>query len=322
MKTIILFGLVLGALSAAGKVFFAEVGQKVTMECGAPNFNSKLEWSRDTLIIRLTSKSSLPSKGQSPIAKRSKILNDKDLEISAVMETDFGKFTCNMAGVPHEHVLIVFSVLVPSDALEVGAHATLECRVKSPDDAAKVKWQKLNGLQEYSHKFDLKSADSSHKGIWQCKMSYEQDTFTKNITINVKDPVPVPTTPPLKNKAPNSKNRQNSTASPCGLTSFARPGGSTKNWSKDTVFLGLIWWIWVAIGAGGLVVIILIVVVIVVYKRNKRRKRKFLRMKKGQLSKNPKMYCQCVRQTAAAKPQQGRRREKPSALPLQPLLQE
>ncbi|MED6238333.1 hypothetical protein ATANTOWER_017478 [Ataeniobius toweri] len=226
------------------------------------------------------------------------------------METDFGKFTCNMDGVPHEHVLIVFSVLVPSDALEVGAHATLECQVKSPDSAAKVKWQKLNGLVEYSHKVDLKSADSSHKGIWQCKMSYGGDTFTKNITINVKDPVPEPTTPPLKNKAPNSKNRQNST------------GGSTKNWSKDTVFLGLIWWIWVAIGAGGLVVIILIVVVIVVYKRNKRRKRKFLRMKKVQLSKNPKMYCQCVRQTAAAKPQQGRRREKPSALPLQPLLQE
>ncbi|MEQ2157901.1 hypothetical protein GOODEAATRI_006604, partial [Goodea atripinnis] len=71
--------------------------------------------------------------------------------------------------------------------------------------------------------------------------------------------------------------------------------GSTKNWSKDMAFLGLIWWIWVAIGAGGLVVIILIVVVIVVYKRNKRRKQKFLRMKKVQLSKNPKTYCQCVR---------------------------
>ncbi|MEQ2259933.1 hypothetical protein XENORESO_007545 [Xenotaenia resolanae] len=310
MKTIILFGLVLGALSAAGKVFFAEVGQKVTMECGATKFKFKLEWSRDTLIIRLSSKSGIHSKGQSPIAKRSKILNGKDLEISTVMETDFGKFTCNVDGDLHEHVLIVFSVLVSSDALAVGAHATLECRVKSPENATKVKWQKPNGLEEHSHKVDLKSADSSHKGIWQCKVSYKEDTFTKNITINVKDPVPVPTTPPLKNEAPNSKNRQNST------------GGSTKNWSKDTVFLGLIWWIWVAIGAGGLVVIILIVVVIVVYKRNKRRKRKFLRMKKVQLSKNPKMYCQCVRQTAAAKPQQGRRREKPSALPLQPLLQE
>ncbi|XP_047216596.1 uncharacterized protein LOC124865504 isoform X2 [Girardinichthys multiradiatus] len=313
MKTIILFGLVLGALSAAGKVFFGEVGQKVTMECGAHSFNSKLEWSHDMLIIRLLRKSHLTSKGQSPIAKRSKILNNKELEITTVMETDFGKFTCNVDGVSYKHVLIVFSVLVPSDALEVGAHATLECSVKSPDNAAKVKWHKLNSLVEYSQKVDLKSADSSHKGIWQCKVSYEQDTFTKNITINVKDPVPEPTTPPLKNKATNSKNRQNSTA---------RPGGSTKNWFNDTVFLGLIWWIWVAIGAGGLVVIILIVVVIVVYKRNKRRKRTFLRMKKVQLSRNPKMYCQCVRQTAAAKPQQGRRREKPSALPLQPLLQE
>ncbi|MED6263892.1 hypothetical protein CHARACLAT_009314 [Characodon lateralis] len=310
MKTIILFGLVLGALSAAGKVFFAEVGQKVTVECGTQGFSSKLEWTHNTMTIRVLTINRFPSKGQSPIAERSRILYNKDLEINTVMETDFGKFTCNVDGDPHEHVLIVFSVLVPSDALEVGAHATLECRVKSPDNAAKVKWQKLNGLEEHSHKVDLKFADSSHKGIWQCKVSYEGDTFTKNITINVKDPVPVPTTPPLKNNAPNSKNRQNST------------GGSTKNWSKDTVFLGLIWWIWVAIGAGGLVVIILIVVVIVVYKRNKRRKRKFLRMKKVQLSRNPKMYCQCVRQTAAAKPQQGRRREKPSALPLQPLLQE
>lgn len=36
--------------------------------------------------------------------------------------------------------------------------------------------------------------------------------------------------------------------------------------------LGLIWWVWVAIGAGSLVVIILIIVVVVMYKRNKRRK--------------------------------------------------
>ncbi|KAK5611317.1 hypothetical protein CRENBAI_018836 [Crenichthys baileyi] len=311
MKTIILFGLVLGALSAAGKVFFAEVGQKVTIECGGDSFKSKVEWSRDTLIIRLLKKSGFRSKGQSPIAKRSKLSNEKDLEISNVMETDFGKFTCYVDDLHNEHVLIVFSVLVnPSGALEVGAHATLECQVRSPDNADIVKWQAPNDLAVHSQKVDLKSVDSSHKGIWQCKVSYEGDTFTKNITIDVKDPDPEPTTPPLTNKAPNSKNRQNST------------GGSTKNWSKDTVLLGLIWWIWVAIGAGGLVVIILIVVVIVVYKRNKRRKRKFLRMKKAQLSKNPKTYCQCVRQTAAAKPQQGRRREKPSALPLQPLLQE
>lgn len=312
MKTIVLFGLVLGALCAAGKVFIAEVGLKVTLECGFDRRQNVLEWKRSpsTTIWKILGKNGYPSKGKDPIAPRS-ALSNTHLVIKNVKETDFGTFTCFVDGKSNEHTLIV--VTVPGDqnrVLQVGASDILECKVNSPGNRATVQWVKPGGLVLNSNKVNLNTVATSDKGIWQCKVSQEEATFTKNITIQIKEPDPEPTTPGLKKnpKSPKSENG-NSTS-----------GGGVGIWDEDSfVLLGLVWWVWVAIGAGGLIVIILIVVIVVIYKRNRRKRREFLRMK---LSQKPKKYCQCVRQTAAAKPQQGRRREKPSALPLQPLLQE
>ncbi|KAM4569051.1 uncharacterized protein V3H82_013067 isoform 2-T3 [Fundulus diaphanus] len=155
---------------------------------------------------------------------------------------------------------------------------------------------------------EISNVQESDFGEFTCKVD---STPYKHTLVIVSAPDPKPTTPAIKKNpdSPNSSNGKNST-------------GGASDWTWGAPLLGLSWWIWVAIGAAGLVVIILMVVVVVVYKRTKRRKKRFMRMKKAQLSQMPKKYCQCARQTAAAKPHQGRRREKPSALPLQPLLQE
>ncbi|XP_027869247.1 T-cell surface glycoprotein CD4-like [Xiphophorus couchianus] len=314
MKTIILFGLVLGALSAADKVYITDVGGKVTLQCDQGSFKQMVEWYRgDTRIIRVQ-RNGLSSKGKTPFKDRIKSLKDTDIEISNVQESDSGKFTCVADGLRKEHLLIVVSVsVVPSGTLKVGADATLECKTNpgvSLQPKPNVKWQKPDGSVETKPKVELKHVAPSDKGTWTCLVSHEGETFNKSVTINVEEHVETTTPPAIveNSKSSNLGNGENSTG---GVRGFGHP----------IRLLGLVWWIWVAIGAGGLVVIILIIVIIVVHKRNKRKKKKFLRMKKAQLSQKPKKYCQCVRQTAAAKPRQGRRREKPSALPLQPLLQ-
>ncbi|XP_043972778.1 CD4-2 molecule, tandem duplicate 2 [Gambusia affinis] len=310
MKTIILFGLVLGALSAAGKVYIAGVGDTVTLECGVNSFKTRLEWSHDELILRFQT-NSLPTKGSSAIKLRAKKKGETGMEISNVMESDSGKFTCAADGSVHEHHLIVVSVsVVPSETVKVGADAALECKTNSGVSGQLkpiIEWRKPDGSVQPKPKVELIPVALSDKGAWECIVSHQGEYFTKTVTMNVEV---VPTTPTLiKNpKSSDKGNGKNSTA----------VGGS----GHPIQLLGLVWWIWAAIGAGGLVVIILIIVIIVMHKRNKRKKKKFLRMKKTQLSQKPKKYCQCVRQTAAAKPQQGRRREKPPALPRQPLLRE
>ncbi|XP_035983669.1 T-cell surface glycoprotein CD4 [Fundulus heteroclitus] len=314
MKTVILFGLVLGALSAAGKVFFAEVGQKVNLQCGVNSFKSVVEWiDPDKKTVRINRKGGFPGKGQSQIASRAQIRRDTDLEISNVQESDFGEFTCKVDGTPYKHTLVMVSVSVfPSGVVQSGTDVTLDCKVSSLGDAINVWWSSPNGSPRQTQKVELKPVDPSDGGPWQCRVSHDGEEFSKDVAIVVKSPDPKPTTPAIERNPdfPNSKNGKNST-------------GGASDWTWGEPLLGLSWWIWVAIGAAGLVVIILMVVVVVVYKRTKRRKKRFMRMKRAQLSQMPKKYCQCARQTAAAKPHQGRRRrEKPSALPLQPLLQE
>uniref|UniRef100_A0A3Q2PD16 Uncharacterized LOC105931594 n=1 Tax=Fundulus heteroclitus TaxID=8078 RepID=A0A3Q2PD16_FUNHE len=314
MKTVILFGLVLGALSAAGKVFFAEVGQKIILQCGDNRLNFRLEWIHGgQTIFKILGKNGHLSKGNSPVVPRAKKRGETDLEISDVKESDFGEFTCKVDGKPYKHTLVMVSVSVfPSGVLQSGTDVTLDCKVSSSDDSINVWWRSPDGSERRTQKVELKPVAPSHQGTWQCRVSHDGEEFSKNVSIDVKSPDPKPTTPAIKRNSDssNSRNGKNST-------------GGASDWTGGEPLLGLSWWIWVAIGAAGLVVIILMVVVVVVYKRTKRRKKRFMRMKRAQLSQMPKKYCQCARQTAAAKPHQGRRRrEKPSALPLQPLLQE
>ncbi|XP_041843171.1 uncharacterized protein LOC121641222 isoform X2 [Melanotaenia boesemani] len=309
MKMIVWFGFVLCALSAAGKDFITEVGKKVNLECGVNVVTNWLFWYKGSEMVRhVKYMSNIPARGEGniEIAKRSRI-KLANLEISDVKETDAGEFRCEADGKTSKHTLAVVSVsVVPSGELEVGGEATLKCLVKALDQSSKVEWRKPDGSVISKETVQLKPLVVSDGGTWQCHVTYKEVAYQKSLTITVKASAPETTTP---SKFPDPKKNNN-----------ARPDKSDHASSDTGKLFGFEWWVWAALGAGCLVLILLVIFIIIMCKRVKRKKRKFLTMKRAQQLQIPKKYCECERQTAAAKPQQGRRREKPSPLAHQPLL--
>lgn len=297
-----MFVFVLGALSAAGDKFFAQVGGKVTLNCGDSGYRNSLKWFHGTDLLHSVSQRGFPLKGAAELVQRS-VVRQTNLEISNVRETDAGQFTCSADGTPHEHSLVVVSVLVsvnPSAVLKLNDEATLHCEVKGQPQGCEVKWQSPNTKSPTNPStVQLKPVTSSHNGAWECIVTCGSNKFSQSLTITVKEPPTTTKSPPK----PDGKSEK--TCDTCG-NDDASPG-----------LLGLAWWVWVAIGVSCLVAILLMVCVIVLCVRVKRRKKRFLKMK-GQQRPRHKKYCQCDHPTAAAKPKQGRRREKPSALPLHP----
>ncbi|KAL3980548.1 ubiquitin carboxyl-terminal hydrolase 5/13 [Sarotherodon galilaeus] len=305
MKVIVLFVFVLGALSAAGEDFFAKLGGKVTLNCGVSSYTRSLQWYHGTDLLH--SVDQFTRRGASDLAQRS-VVRQMNLEISSVKETDAKKkFACSADGKRHEHSLSLFSVLVtvhPSAVLKLNDEATLRCEVKGQHQGCEVKWQSPNTKSPTNPStVQLKSVTSSHSGAWECIVTCGSDTFSQSLTITVQEP---PTTTTTTTKSPSKPNGKSEKTCVTCSNNDASPG-----------LLGLAWWVWVAIGVGCLVAILLMVCVIVLCVRVRRRKKRFLKMK-GQQRPRHKKYCQCDHPTAAAKPKQGRRREKPSALPLHP----
>ncbi|XP_035528572.1 CD4-2 molecule, tandem duplicate 2 [Morone saxatilis] len=303
MKTTVWFGIVLGALSATGKVFITKTGTDTVLECGVNTFSSILTWNKNNENIRtarLTRGLLTKAVGSAAIVKRSTLKNT-NLEITNVMVEDAGKFTCEADGQPHHHTLLVVSVWAsPSGKLQVGSEAKLHCQVKGLDPLPKVQWTRPDGGE---HSGLLNPVTSSDDGTWKCTVSHDR-THTEVLKIEVTKPT---TTKPAPIPSQNSKDGR-------------QPGGThPKSPSDAPLILGLSWWMWVIIGVGCLVVILLMVFVICLCKRIKRKKRK-LQMKNSRQLKTPKQFCECNRPAAAAKPRQGRRRDKSSDLPLQPLL--
>ncbi|XP_068591793.1 hemicentin-1-like [Cebidichthys violaceus] len=305
MKTIVWFGFVLGALSAAGKVILTNVGQKVTLECGVNTVNNRLVWHHgDDLIHSIPMKSGFPVKGRAKCVERTKVKQTK-LEISAVKEEDAGKFICTADGTPHEHILLVVSVgAKPSGELQLGSEAALHCQVKGLNQDPLVWWERPDGSR---HSGTLGSVTRSDAGTWECKFSHDGGTYNMGLTIKVQEPAPEAATP-------SSSQSSNDDLKPACPDCVTHQAPLTP--SAAALLLGLSWWVWVAVGVGCLVVVVLMVFVIVLCKRIRRKKRKFQTMKNGRQPLQPKKYCQCDCPAAAAKPQQGRRREKPSAPPL------
>uniref|UniRef100_A0A8C6KJM5 Ig-like domain-containing protein n=1 Tax=Nothobranchius furzeri TaxID=105023 RepID=A0A8C6KJM5_NOTFU len=234
---ILIHVLMLGALAAAGKVFIAEVGMKKALECGNRKTITDVQWNHGSeQICKVDVKTGRSIKGK--FKKRSRIIQDKNLQIRPVKEMDAGRFTCIADGATYEHTLIVVSVSVnPSSDLSTGAEASLECRVTESDQKSTVKWEKPGGLFENSPKVQLSPVEASHGGPWQCHVTNGAENFSKTLMISVK----------------------------AGSTNHQPPSGGM-------TLLGLIWWVWVAVGVGSLVVIILIIVVIVMMRRIRRRK--------------------------------------------------
>lgn len=306
MKTIVWFGFVLGALSAAGEVFVTKLGKAATLECGVKAYTNSLTWSHgENLIIGYSGKSGFPRKGTIDLVGRSKVKGQTNLAISPVKEEDAGKFVCIADGRRQEHTVLVVSVSAsPPGDLRLGSVATLQCRVKGLDPHPAVQWKKPGGSphSEHSQTAQLKSVALSDAGNWECSFTHEGVTYSESLAIVVQAPAP-------ETVAPSQSSKE-----------VLKPTCHSCDTHPPQLLLGLDWWAWVAVGVGCLVVVLLIVGVIVMCKRIKRRKRKFQTMKNGRQPLKHKKYCQCDLQAAAAKPQQGRRREKPSAPPLQPLL--
>nr|XP_020504783.1 uncharacterized protein LOC109995407 [Labrus bergylta] len=301
MKTITWFGFVLGALSAAGEVIWTKPGQTAIFKCQAESYGT-LEWLHHGTerIIRVDGRTGQQNKAQSDIVKRS-AASETTLTVSSVKEADAGRFTCKVDRRVQEYTLLVVSV--PSGVLQVGSTAKLQ--VKGKSSSTSVQWKGPDGHLTDSETIQLNPVALSHNGTWECLFTLDKVTHKKSLEIKVEVPAPE-TAAPLPSQ--KSKDCHNCVTNP-------QP--------KETPLLQeLSWWVWVALGVGCLVVILLIVFVIVLCVRIRRRKRKYQRRQNGQQPLKPRQFCQCNRPTAAAKPQQGRRREKPLALPRQPLLME
>ncbi|KAM8734213.1 CD4-2 molecule, tandem duplicate 1 isoform 2-T2 [Acanthopagrus schlegelii] len=306
MKTVVWFGFVLGALSAAGTVIVTRTGETATLQC--QSYMRTLEWLRESEIVFSDRKYS--RKVKTDLTQRS-IVKQSNLVISNVKPADAGSFTCKSDGRIHQQTLVVVSVSAdPSAELHPGSKVTLQCEVNGLSPSPTIQWQRPDGSPLAGPSQTVEPVALSDAGTWACKFTYGGEMYTQNLPIKVKEPVTTTTPPPVSSK--NSKNDPKNPETP-STSDLPNAAGQ---------LLGLSWWMWVVIGVGCLVVVLLMVLVIVLCKRIKRRKRKLQMMKDGRQLLTPRQYCQCNCPAAAAKPQQGRRREKPSVPPLQPLLME
>ncbi|XP_041649417.1 CD4-2 molecule, tandem duplicate 2 [Cheilinus undulatus] len=308
MKIMAWFGLVLSALSAAGDVILAKLGQVTTLECNANTYNT-LEWLHENdRIVSVDGRTGRQRKVVSDIAGRSTV-RGTSLVVTSLKEEDAGRFRCIVDRKSREYLLLLTSVSsTPSGDLKLGSEATLCCQVKGLGPGSTVQWKGPDKSTTALETVQLKPVTNSHSGTWECLFTHNSVTYTEKLEVRVKAPETAATSPPEK-----------------GEKEVGKPGCTNCTIDpppKNPVLLELSWWVWVAIGVGSLVVIVLIIIIIVTCKKIRRRKRKYQRNQNGHHPLNPRQYCQCNRPTAAAKPQQGRRREKPVALPRQPLLME
>ncbi|XP_067365985.1 protein turtle-like [Channa argus] len=283
---------------ATGNVYYATAGKKVILDCGVNSYTESVSWytGKDQLYSAEKRGMGVPRKGQNELVLRSRIMQETKLEISKVKEEDAGLFSCRADGTNYEHTLLVVSVSAsPSSELELHNKVQLHCEVKGFKQDPKVEWRSPDGSVK-DPTFNIDSVTPAHSGNWVCDITYDGKHHKETLIIKVKEPAPATTT------SSPTKNSKSPACPTCATPSKVS------------------WWVWVAVGVGGFVMILLMVCVIVLCKRIKRRKKKMQRMKKGRLGS--KQYCQCNSMPAAARPQQGRRKEKPSALPLQPRLKE
>ncbi|KAL3980558.1 tenascin [Sarotherodon galilaeus] len=195
LKMLVWFVFVLGALSAAGEVFVAKVGGKVTLKCGVSSYVRSLQWYHGNDFLHSVSQRGFPRRGYVELARRS-VVRQTNLEISSVTETDAGRFTCSADGTRHENSLSLFSVsIVPSADLLLGSEATLQCDVKGFIGGCEVKWRSPNvDSPEWSPTAQLKPVTSAHNGTWQCIITCGSNQFSEDLTITVQEPPPTTST--------------------------------------------------------------------------------------------------------------------------------
>uniref|UniRef100_UPI0037E8CC06 uncharacterized protein n=1 Tax=Semicossyphus pulcher TaxID=241346 RepID=UPI0037E8CC06 len=306
MKTVVWFGFVFGAVSAAGEVIQTKPGGSVTFKFESGTFSSVLWRHGNDMIIHISS-SGMNRKGKGDIVQRSRV-DGADLQVSGVKEEDAGIFTCEADRKTKQYTLLVVSVSAsPSGVLQLGSTALLQCRVTGLKTGSTVQLKKPDGSQTGLETVKLEPVALSDEGTWKCLFTHDSVSYTESLVIRVEERATVAAAPTKKPKE---------VTQPTCIDCVPSPS------SEVPLLFGHSWWVWVAVGVGSLVVILLLVIIIVSCQRIKKRKRMRLRKQNGHQPMKPQQYCQCNRPTAAAKPQQGRRKEKPLALPRQPLLME
>ncbi|XP_025767559.1 uncharacterized protein LOC109204210 isoform X4 [Oreochromis niloticus] len=239
---------VLGALSAAGEVFFANVGGKVTLNCGVSSYRHTLTWHHGIDFLHTADQRGFMRRGSIDLAWRS-VMRQTNLEISSVKETDAGRFTCSADWTLHEHSLVLVSVSVsvtPSAVIKLCDEATLHCEVKHLLKGCEVKWKSPTAdSPEWPSTVQLKPVTSSHNGTWECIITCDGKQLKP----------PTSTTPPttLKN-----------------ITLFVTSVQGTTCTANDCP-LGLFCWMWIAVGVCCQFGILLIVCVTVLCKCMSRR---------------------------------------------------
>ncbi|XP_066538448.1 roundabout homolog 2-like isoform X2 [Hoplias malabaricus] len=159
------------------EVFYRKNGQEMIMDCGAADENLGIEWKHNNArIVKLTIRG-ISSKGNSPLAQRTKLIGNK-LKIFSVEISDFGLYSCigkdaSKREITIKHTLNVITVSVsPSNAVLTSTDVTLKCEI-SGDSKAQVQWMRPPGSEPYGspgNTVTLNSVTLADAGKWTCQV--------------------------------------------------------------------------------------------------------------------------------------------------------
>ncbi|KAL6489507.1 hypothetical protein MHYP_G00032480 [Metynnis hypsauchen] len=232
------------AVTGRSEVFYKKSGDGVNMDCTNADVTRDIEWKHGKdLIVKITGKTGVLSKGSTALARKAK-LNGIKLLISSVEVSHSGTYTCTGHDATKKftlhHSLHVMSVSVsPSDTVLSSTDVTLRCDVGG-ESKAQVQWMKPPGDEPYKSPgniITLKSVTSDDAGQWTCVVKDEKGEVLGAIekTLSVTGPLSSPnevTAPPG-----GDVELPCSLPSPSGLHIVA--GGWTSNSPSDLQFPGL-----------------------------------------------------------------------------------
>ncbi|XP_067094588.1 CD4-2 molecule, tandem duplicate 2 isoform X1 [Osmerus mordax] len=309
MKTVFLFCAFLSALGLVtleGNILFVKQGVSTKINCGVKITNQNVEWTfgdQKSLIVRINGRNGKQTKGNFPNiqVKRS----GEYLDIQSADVGHAGLYTCKVDNTEHRHRLYIVTASVsPSSDILLGTAASLHCQVTG-EPKPKVEWLRPGGeLAESSGQVQLSDVTLEDAGHWTCQISKDEEIHQETVNIRVQSSKP--TVPP--------SGPRDVTVTQClNCSAVLQPeGGEVGVPGKGGLSLwGLSLWVWIAVGAGGLVLILLVVLVVLMQRRNRRMKRRGRKLRTVRQPLKPNEYCHCNNR-AVGPPPKGRPREKPS----------